>query len=340
MPWRRTRGPYAIWVSEVMLQQTQVATVKPYFERFMARFTTPRALASAELGDVLKVWEGLGYYSRARNLHRAAQTICREHGGRLPSAEKELLKIPGIGPYTAGAIASIAFDRPVPAVDGNVARVLCRLFLVRRDARQARTHRRLREHIEPLLRLGRPGAVNQALMDLGATLCKPADPDCPQCPLARFCGAQCTGVQAKFPRRAKRPKVPHYDVVAGIIWRRGCVLIDQRPAEGLLGGLWEFPGGKVQPGETPQIALAREVREELGVKIRVGPLLETVRHAYSHFRITLRFHDARYVSGRTRALGCAAFRWVRPGQLGRYAFPRANRSMVQRLIRQAACRRQ
>jgi A/G-specific adenine glycosylase len=210
--------------------------------------------------------------------------------------------------------------------------VLSRLFLVRTDGRSPAGRRKLARLAQPLVDLGRPAAVNQALMDLGSTICKPTQPACPQCPLARQCRAKRSNRQAQFPSPAKRKRTPHYDVVAGVIWRRGQVLIDQRPAKGLLGGLWEIPGGKVNESERPQQALAREVREELNVQVEVGELLASVRHAYSHFRVTIGFYQCRYVAGRTRAIGCAAFRWVRPRQLRQYAFPRANRTVIDQLL--------
>jgi A/G-specific adenine glycosylase len=332
MPWRRTTDPYAIWVSEVMLQQTQVATVKPYYERFLKAFPMVKGLAQAGLPGVLKVWEGLGYYGRARRLHAGAKLVCHQYGGHLPRTVAGLLTVPGIGPYSAGAIASIAFGLAVPAVDGNVARVLCRLFGADLNVRGAAGRHELGRLVQPMLDLGRPGAVNQALMDLGWSVCTPATPHCGDCPLARHCRARQTGRQGRLPRRIHRPRPPHFDVVAGVIWRRGRILIDQRPAEGLLGGLWEFPGGKVQSGEAHEEALAREVREELGIQIAVGRLLDTIRHAYSHFRITMRVFECRYVRGRTRAIGCAAFRWVRPAEMGPFAFPRANQRIIQRLL--------
>jgi len=328
MPWRGQADPYTVWVAEIMLQQTQVKTVKPYYAAFMKRFPTVRRLAEADLGDVLKTWEGLGYYSRARNLHRAAAKVVADFGGELPGEVEQLRKLPGIGPYTAGAIASIAFGRDEPVLDGNVARVLCRVFVIRRNPAESTTRKRLWSLARQLLPPGGAGAFNQALMDLGATVCTPRSPRCDRCPVALPCAARARGEQARLPRKAPARPLPHHDVVAGIIRKRGRILIDRRKPHGLLGGLWEFPGGKREPGETLEEALRREVREELGIRIRVGRELIVVEHAYSHFRITLHAMECRYLSGRTRAIGCDAFRWVRPEELDRFPFPRANRKIL------------
>ena len=332
LPWRRRSDPYAIWISEIMLQQTQVATVVPYFERFCVRFPDVRTLAEAGLDEVLKVWEGLGYYSRARNLHRAARMVVEQHGGRLPQSAAELRTLPGIGRYTAGAIASIAFGLDEPVLDGNVTRVLCRVFSVRQQPKTAPVQRRLWSLARRLIPAGRAGLFNQAMMDLGATVCVPSGPRCPQCPLRKVCRARARGEQDKLPVKTKRPPLPHQTIVAGVIRKGGRILIDQRNPDGLLGGLWEFPGGKVEPGEGLQDALRREVREELGIEIRVLEPIATVRHAYTHFRITLHAFDCRHVSGRPAPLQCAACKWVGRKDLDRYAFPRANRKIIEALI--------
>ena len=337
MPWRRTRDPYAIWVSEIMLQQTQVETVKPYFLRFMKRFPTVRALAKAPIGPVLKLWEGLGYYSRARNMREAAKKIFSELGGLLPKTVPELLALPGIGRYTAGAIASIAFGQDEPVLDGNVTRVLCRVFRIRENPKNAATQEKLwllaRRLVTRSTGCKQPvphfaGLLNQALMDLGATVCIPRNPSCLICPINAACLARLHNEQNEIPLKIKRKPVPHYDIAAGIVWKGARILIDQRKPEGLLGGLWEFPGGKRRANESLKAALVREVREELAIKAKVLRPLITVRHAYSHFRITLHAFECRYVSGAPRALGCADWKWVRPADLGRYAFPAANHKII------------
>lgn len=336
LPWRQSKDPYAIWVSEIMLQQTQITTVIPYFERWLARFPTVRALAEAPLDDVLKLWEGLGYYSRARNLHAAAQMVVADWNGRLPQTAADLLKLKGIGRYTAGAIASIAFDEPAPVLDGNVIRVLSRLTDLPDDVTQTSTKNALWQLAEQLVPTKRPGDFNQALMELGQQICLPAKPMCLLCPLSERCLARQRGTQLERPVRPPRQRTPHYDVVAGIIWRSegevaspgGKFLIAQRPLDGLLGGLWEFPGGKQESNETLPQALMREIEEELAIKIEVDSFVTKVKHAYTHFRITLHAYHARYLSGSVRHLGVANHAWVTLADLDSYAFAVTDRKII------------
>ena len=336
LPWRRRSAPYSIWVSEVMLQQTRVATAAGYYVRFLERFPTVDALAGAELSDVLKAWEGLGYYGRARRLHAAARLVVADFGGCLPSSLDELRSLPGVGAYTAGAIASIAFGLDEPVLDGNVVRVLSRLFRIRSDPATAATRKKLTRLARSLIAPGKAGLINQALMDLGATVCVPGRPRCGDCPLREHCLAAASGEQDKLPRKRPCKPVPHYDIAAGVIRKRGRVLIDRRKPEGLLGGLWEFPGGKREPGETLDQCVVREVREEVGLAVECVAPLVTVRHAYTHFRITLHAFECRFLSGRCRAVGCDAVRWVRLAELGRYAFPKANHRIIEALRAKAA----
>ncbi len=332
LPWRDDPDPYHVWLSEIMLQQTQIATVIPYYERFLARFPTVTALASAPLDDVLKRWEGLGYYSRARNLHRAAQKIAAEFGSQFPKTSAELQTLPGIGRYTAGAIASIAFGEQVAVLDGNVIRVLSRVYNIAEDVKLPATQRRLWKIAASLVPAGRPGDYNQALMDLGRMICKPRQPLCDRCPVRAHCEAYRLGLQDQRPVKAAKATTPHYDVTAGVI-RNGSrqLLIAQRPSEGLLGGLWEFPGGKLEAGETLPDCLRRELREELAIEVEVGELITKVRHAFTHFRITLYAYECRYLSGEPQAIGCQAWRWVLPAELEQFAFGHADRQVIEAL---------
>lgn len=332
LPWRRSKDPYAVWVAEVMLQQTQIATVLPYYERWLMRFPTVESLAEASLDEVLKRWEGLGYYSRARNLHAAAQTVVNDYGGVLPQSAAELKRLKGIGPYIAGAIASIAFDQPAPILDGNVIRVFSRLYDMPDDVTGSAARRELWRLAEEMTPAERPGAYNQALMELGQRICLPARPSCHACPLAGLCLARTRGTQLERPVRPPRKQLPHYDVVAGVIQRNdGRLLIAQRPLEGLLGGLWEFPGGKQENGETLPAALRREIREELAIEIEVGRLLTIVPHAYTHFRITLHAFRARLLDGESRNLGVADHAWVTLDDLDAYAFAATDRKIIAHL---------
>lgn len=329
LPWRETRDPYRIWVAEVMLQQTQVATVIPYYERFLARFATVEALAAAPLDDVLKLWEGLGYYSRARHLHAAARKVVSEFDGRIPDTMEGLLSLPGTGRYTASAVLSIASGQDVPAADGNVRRVLSRVYAIDEDVTRGPGQRRLWQLAESLVPAGQAGDFNQALMDLGATVCTPRAPSCHQCPLAEECQAYQRGQQELFPIRKPRHPLPHYEVTAGVVWNSdGRFLIAQRPPEGLLGGLWEFPGGKREPHETLEECLRRELAEELEIEVVVGPPLTEVQQAYTHFRITLYAFHCRLVGGQPRALGCADWRWTTLGDVDQYAFSAADHKVI------------
>ena len=334
LPWRRTRDPYAILVSEIMLQQTRVETVLAYYDRFLRQFPAFEALAAAPLDNVLKAWEGLGYYRRARNLHRAAQAVVEKHNGRLPASAKALSDLPGIGAYTAGAVASIAFDLHEPALDGNIIRVLSRIFAVAGDVSRAATKKTLLEHAILLVRDGSASEMNQSLMDLGARICLPKRPQCEACPIAAECDAHHRGQETAYPQRQPRKPIPHRDIVAGIIWSQAPfnsdaqILIAQRKADDMLGGLWEFPGGHVEEGETFEAALARELEEELGIRISDIVPFMTVKHAYTHFRMSLHVYHCQHAGGSPKAIDCAEWRWVLPNEFDDYAFPVADRKVL------------
>jgi A/G-specific adenine glycosylase len=329
LPWRGSTDAYRVWLSEIMLQQTQVETVKPYYARFLDSYPTVQALAAAPLDDVLKQWEGLGYYSRARNLHHAAQKVTAEYGGLFPSSADELQKLPGIGRYTAGAIASIAYGARAPVLDGNVIRVFSRLLDLSDDVTQPTTQAKLWRAAEDWLPDSRVGDYNQALMDLGRLVCKPKTPLCGVCPIREECLAFQHGTQEQRPVKKPKAETPHYDVTAGLIWNgQGQLLIAQRPLEGLLGGLWEFPGGKQEAGETLPDCLQRELREELAIEVEVDEFYMKVRHAFTHFKITLHAFSCRYLSGEPQALGVRAWVWVRPDELETYSFGKADRQIV------------
>ncbi len=331
LPWRRTGDPYRIWLAEVMLQQTRMETALPYYARFVERFPTVEALAAASIDDVLALWAGLGYYSRARNLHAAAEQIVAEHGGEVPDDPKALRALPGVGRYTAGAVLSIAFGQRAAILDGNARRVLCRLVRFRANPDKAAAQKRLWRLAEELVPEDRPGDFNQALMEFGARLCTLKAPQCGTCPLGDLCRAFAHGEQLDLPRRPKPKTLPHYDVPVGIIWRRGRLLIAKRPLDAMLGGLWEFPGGKVEEGETFEQALRREIREETALEVTVGARLLSCRHAYSHFRITLHAYHCEGPRGRPRPRGCAACRWVTVAKLSNYPFPSGSRPILQAL---------
>ena len=331
LPWRENATPYHTWISEIMLQQTQVNTVLPYYQRFLARFPDVDTLASSTLDEALKLWEGLGYYRRVHNLHKAAQIIVRQHNGNLPQDEKQLLALPGIGRYTAGAIRSIAFGEPVPVLDGNVERVLARLDDVSESIDLRKTENGLWARAGSLVSEERPGDFNQAMMELGATICLPADPDCNACPVEKFCKARARGVQTQRPVRTPKKRIPHYHVAAGIVWHASDddrFLIAQRPATGMLGGLWEFPGGKQEPGESLPQTLKRELEEELAIDVKVGEKLTVIKHAFTHFRITLHAFHAQHLAGQPQRIGVDDWRWVTMAELNAFAFPKTDRQII------------
>ncbi|MCS6807144.1 MAG: A/G-specific adenine glycosylase [Acidobacteriota bacterium] len=331
LPWRTTDDPYCILVAEYMSQQTQLDRVRHYYDRFLKQFPNIQALARASSQRVLKAWEGMGYYHRARHLHAAAKKIVRELGGRIPNSYEGLLMLPGCGPYTAAAIASIAFNQPVAVLDGNVTRVICRFFAIADDPRQPTTRARLRQVTSELIPPGQARDFNQALMELGALVCTPQAPRCDRCCWNFGCQARQLGLQTALPVKSPSRPLPHHQIAVGVVWKDGHVLIAQRDNHGLLGGLWEFPGGKCQPRETLQQCCAREVREEVGVSVRVGRKLMTINHAYSHFRITMHVFACRYRSGTPKPLACQQVRWVLPHQLRQYPFPAANKRLIEYL---------
>ena len=333
MPWRGEKDPYRIWISEIMLQQTQVETVIPYYQRWMDRFPSLQALADASEQDVLQVWEGLGYYSRARNLHKCARSVIDRHGGVFPRERHSLEALPGIGRYTAGAIASIAFGLDEPALDGNIRRVFARLYALEIPARSPDGERQLWAWVSEHLPPGQAGDYNQALMDLGATLCTPRSPDCPRCPLAELCQARALGIQGQLPVVPPKASAPHLTVTAAVICQQGAVLLAQRPPEGFLGGMWEFPGGKQEDGEDLPACLMRELAEELGVQVAVGEPFGVYRHAYTHFRVTLHAYLCAIIAGEPQALHASQIIWAPPRELDGYPMGKIDRQIARRVQR-------
>ena len=329
LPWRETRDPYAIWVSEVMLQQTRVEKVLPYFVRFLARFPSITSLSSAMPDEVLKLWEGLGYYGRARHLVKAAREV--EALGAWPRTAEELARLPGIGRSTAGAIASIAFREKAPILDGNVRRVLARLVAYDRvPAGPA---------IEPLWRLSEsavrsardPALVNQALMELGATVCTAKRPACGTCPIGSLCSAHARGSEGRYPLRVHKPRRRRVQVSVAVLWRGESFLVQKRPDEGFLGGLWELPGGKWQEGEDARRALLREIQEETGSAVEIVAEHPPVRHAYTHFEVTIHPFECTVVKG-ARVSPRLPFRWIRPRDISVLAFPAGTLKVFDRVF--------
>ncbi len=330
LPWRNIENAYGIWISEIMLQQTQVKTVLPYYQRWLEQFPTVESLAAADQQTVLKAWEGLGYYSRARNLHRAAQRIVNEHHGEIPKDLEAITALPGIGKTTAGGILSSAYNLPYAILDGNVKRVLARLVAL--PGPPARALGDLWALSEYLLDPQNPRDFNQAIMDLGATLCTRRNPACDRCPWQTHCRAYNRNIQSELPMSEAKGPLPHKQIGVAVIWNdQKEILIDRRKQEGLLGGLWEFPGGKIEPGETVEACIAREIQEELGIEIAVGDRLCTVTHAYSHFKVTLNVHHCTHVSGNPQPIECDEVRWVSLDAIEEFPFPKANIHIINAL---------
>jgi A/G-specific adenine glycosylase len=334
LPWRTRRTPYSTWISEMMLQQTQVQQVEPYFRRFINRFPTLSSLAKASTQDILKAWEGMGYYNRAGNLHQAAKLIVSRLGGKIPADFQELIKLPGIGRSTAGAILSLAYGQPFPVLDGNIRRVLIRFFYITKDPQKTDTIHKLWTISQSIIPRRNPGLFNEALMELGALICRPKNPDCTSCPLKNGCQGFHSGRPASLPIKRPKKPIPHFDVTAAVIQNKKKILITQRPEKGLLGGLWEFPGGKKEPQESLEQCLKREIQEELNIEIKVQGRFIQVRHAYTHFRITLHCFFCRKLKGRITPIGIQDYRWVYPEELDRYPFPRADQKVIEYLTKQ------
>lgn len=307
-----------------MLQQTTVNAVVPYYKRWVELFPDIRALARAPLRRVLKAWEGLGYYQRARHLHQAARTVCRKHGGSIPAEWNELIALPGVGPYIAAAVLSIAFDKPFPVLDANVRRVGMRLFAIHGRA-NARADARLLAWLQGIFPAENGADFNQALMELGALICRPQNPACLICPVQSFCRAFQRGEQEVIPAPRRR-SLQQIETVVGIISDRGRYLIQQRPPQGLFAGLWEFPGGKREKGETLREALRREIKEELGVNVRREKRLLKLRHAYTRFQVKLYVYACEL--DRPPLLRGSGRRWVSLRALKRYPFPSGSAQIV------------
>ena len=328
LPWRDDSRPYYVWLSEVMLQQTQVDTVVPYFERFVHAFPDIPALAAADQQAVLKLWEGLGYYARARNLHKTARMVVSQYGGELPADPEALSRLPGFGPYTTAAVASIAFGHPLPVVDGNVLRVFCRFWGIDTDTRQPRVRKELQARLAPFITVAPPSAFNQAIMEVGALVCRPRAPRCNACPLQGDCAAYHTDRTAELPMRSARRPLPHHQIEVGIVWKDRTFLLTRRRQDQMLGGLWVFPGGELKPGETAGETLGRKIQAETGLRVRVGHPYCRVEHGYTHFRISLTAYRCEWLGGEPEALVSDEVIWVGLRDVTAYPLPMANHKVL------------
>lgn len=331
LPWRDEPSPYTTLVSELMLQQTRVETMLPYYERWMQRFPTMPSLASAPREEVLQLWEGLGYYRRAHNLHRTAQIIVQEYKGAVPRDIQTLLTLPGVGRYTAAAIAAFAFNQDELALDGNLRRVLARVMDLALPVRSRDGESALHAFGERHLPPGRAADFNQALMDLGTAICTPRNPICDECPLHAACKALSAGTVGERPVKKARKSIPHVEAAAGVLLIDERVLLGRRPEGKLLGGLWEFPGGKPEDGETLPEALAREWQEELGVSVRVCEKLGVFAHTYSHFHVTVHAFSCDLVEGKPAALDHSEIAYAPLERLASYPMGKVDRAIADTL---------
>ncbi|MBU1195465.1 MAG: A/G-specific adenine glycosylase [Proteobacteria bacterium] len=328
LPWRESKNPYHVWISEVMLQQTQVKTVLPYFFNFIEKFPTIRDLADADLEIVLKMWEGLGYYARARNFHKAANIVSKEFNGHIPDNFQTFLTLPGVGDYIGSAVLSIVFSHPLAVVDGNVKRVLARLFCLDHPVNASSSHPFFKAWAQTLLDKTDPGTFNQAVMELGAMICTPKKTQCSLCPVSEWCNSFTTHTVNDYPKRVTSRPVPTYHIAAGVVQKNKKILITRRKLDGLLGGLWEFPGGKLKKDETAKDACIREIKEETGITVTVASHLTTVHHAYTHFKIIMDVFYCRFIQGKVHLNGPIDYRWVSVKELNNFAFPKANLKFI------------
>lgn len=338
LPWRQDYSPYAVWISEIMLQQTQMERGVSYFERWMQRFPDIAAVAAAPEEDILRLWEGLGYYSRARNLHKAARIIMDVHHGQFPSQLADIRALPGIGPYTAGAIASIAFGADTACIDANVERVITRVFDIDTPLKQEPAASRVRELAEALLPAGHARAHNQAMMELGALVCR-KKALCADCPVQLWCESKHLNITHERPVRGKSTPITPLFVVTGILKYKGVYFMQKRVDTGVWGKLWEFPGGRIEAGESPEQAIVREFMEETGFAVRVVAPLGIIRHGYTTYRITLHcfalelVEPPRATPPPTPVLTAASeYRWVLPPAMTQLAMPAAHRKLADQVF--------
>jgi len=334
LPWRGEKEAYRVWVSEIMLQQTRVETVIPYYGRWLQKFPMVRDLAQASEETVILLWEGLGYYARVRNMHNTAKILVEQYEGIFPHSSEALRKLPGIGDYTANAIASICFHIPVIALDANGKRIFARLLDLDQPVSTNQTKKKIEQFATNLLEKVDAGDFNQAIMDLGSSICVSLEPQCRNCPLPSFCGAYKQNTQSLRPVLKQKKAIPFYQVVAAAISDEGGrYLLAKRPKGGMLPGLWEFPGGKVESGEDDPAALRREIREELDTTISVGTLIGSYRHAYTHFRVEVRAYRCGLDGAMPQALEAQELVWVKCEEMARFAMGK-----VDRLISRDLCR--
>jgi len=319
-PWRQTKDPYKIWISEIMLQQTQVSTVIKYYNRWIDKYPTIEKLSKSHIDDLVKMWEGLGYYRRVHNIHATARHILNNLKGKFPNEYDELIKCKGIGDYTASAILSIAFSKKHSAIDGNLKRILSRVYLL---GESKNIEKKYKSHMDTNMGNENPGDINQAMMDLGREICKPQNPNCGLCPIKAFCKAFKNGKIALYPIKQKKRKVPLHNVIVGVIWSGKKFLISKRKSTGHLAGLWELPGGKKNKNEKSIECLEREIDEELNINVELGDKIGKIKHKYSHFHINLTAYNCYYNGNGIKSFEAQEIKWIDMKQIKNFAFPKA-----------------
>ena len=333
LPWRKSYSPYHVWISEIMLQQTQMDRVIDYFIRWMKQLPDIGSIAISNEEKILKLWEGLGYYTRAKNIIRTANILMEQYNGELPPDYPDLLQLPGIGKYTAGAIMSIAYNKEYPIVDANIERVFARLFNLEKPVKNKITHAFIWQKANALIPKGKAREFNQALMELGALVCIPRNPRCRICPVRNYCRSLLENVADKRPVADKPSQTVFIEMSTGLLTHKDKILIQKRKSRGVWANLWEFPGGRLEPGETPEMALVREYAEETELKIGKLKKITTVQHSYTVYRVTLHCYFCSLIGGRYKPVlhGAQDYRWVTPGELSEYAFPAGHRKFINHL---------
>ena len=329
-PWRDTANPYNIYLSEVMLQQTQVVTARSYYLNWLKSFPTIADVAKASLQQVLKHWEGLGYYGRARNFHKSCKIISQKYNQTIPNNFDEFIKLPGVGAYTAGAVLSISYNNILPAVDSNTVRVVSRLEM--NNIPYPKNIKSISRSIMKYICSQRPGDFNQAIMDLGREICKSKNPKCTICPISLYCKSYINNLVYKYPKKIKKKIKKHYNIGVGVVIKNKNILISKRFEDGLLGGLWEFPGGKINNHESIEECIIREIKEELNITVKPKLFIKQIKHSYSHFSITMDAYFCELIEGSPASIGCADWKWISLQNINLFPFPKANHKLFDEIF--------
>jgi len=328
LPWRKTKDPYQIWLSEIMLQQTQVDTVIPYYNRWIETCPTLHDVAKLSLDQLLKLWEGLGYYSRCRNFYKAVHLVNSKFNGVIPSDQQQFIKLPGVGEYTANAVLSIAFDQPLPAMDGNIKRVMSRVLGIKTPSKYNLS--RIKNKLIKWIDIDRPGDFNQALMDVGANICRPQNTKCEICPIAEYCSAKLSKNPVSYPLKTVKKKTPHIQVVGGMVWYKDKFLILKRHEDKMLGGLWEFPSKKIISNQDISKTLQSLIFNQTGLNVQIQDKIGSVNHTYSHFSMTFTVYHC-LVGSLKGFTTDQETNWVQLEEIDQYPFPKANQKIFELL---------